>query len=210
MNFEKVLVVSPHTDDGELGAGGTIARFIDEGKEVYSIVLSIAEESVPEGFPKDALEGEARQAQGVLGIKPQNLSIYRHKVRKFPSHREEILELLVSFQRTLMPDLVIIPSPQDLHQDHRTVAEEAIRAFKQTTILGYEEPWNLLEFKSCCLVCLEERHIQKKIEAIRCYETQEFRNYSNPEFLKALAQVRGVQAGCRYAEAFDVIRLVFK
>lgn len=55
MNFEKILVLSPHPDDGELGAGGTIARFLEENREVYYIAFSSCEKSIPTELAKDTL-----------------------------------------------------------------------------------------------------------------------------------------------------------
>lgn len=60
-NFKTILVLAPHTDDGELGCGGSIVRFLEEGKEVYYVAFSTAEDSVPEGFPKNILEMEVRR-----------------------------------------------------------------------------------------------------------------------------------------------------
>ena len=56
--MEKILILAPHTDDGELGCGGSIARFIEEGKDVYYVAFSTAEESVEHGLPKNILEIE--------------------------------------------------------------------------------------------------------------------------------------------------------
>ena len=55
-NFKTVLALSPHTDDAEFGAGGTLARWIEEGKEIFYVAFSIAEKSVPDGFPKNILD----------------------------------------------------------------------------------------------------------------------------------------------------------
>ena len=87
-----VLVLAPHTDDGELGCGGTIARLIDEGHTIWYAAFSICEESVPEGFPKDALEKEVKLATQSLGIKPENLILKKYPVRKFNTFRQEIFE----------------------------------------------------------------------------------------------------------------------
>ena len=69
--FNQILVLSPHTDDGEIGAGGTIARFVDAGKEIYYVAFSSCEASVPKGFPKDVLKIECKKAQvfWVLSLK---------------------------------------------------------------------------------------------------------------------------------------------
>jgi LmbE family N-acetylglucosaminyl deacetylase len=61
MNF-KSFGLAPHTDDGELGAGGFISKLVDEGAEVFYMAFSTAEESVPEGFPKDILKTEVKAA----------------------------------------------------------------------------------------------------------------------------------------------------
>lgn len=69
-NFKNVLVLAPHTDDGEFGAGGTIARLLAEGSNVYYAAFSTAKESVPEGMPENILEIEVKEATKRLGIKP--------------------------------------------------------------------------------------------------------------------------------------------
>lgn len=204
-----VLVLGPHTDDGEFGCGGTIAKFLEEGKKVYYATFSLAEESVPEGLPKDILLTEVQNSSKVLGI-ADNLLIYRYPVRKFAHYRQEILEDLVQLKKDLNPDLVLMPSPHDLHQDHYTVSMEGLRAFKFTSILGYEMPWNNINFQTISFVHLQERHVQKKLESVKCYRSQTGRKYANEDFIKGLAKTRGVQSGVDYAEAFEVIRWIIK
>jgi LmbE family N-acetylglucosaminyl deacetylase len=206
--FASVLALAPHADDVELGAGGSLARWISEGKEVFYVAFSIAEKSVPEGLPKDILEQEAKEATKVLGIAEGNLRIYKFEARTFPKFRQEILELLVSLREELKPDLVLMPSLRDMHQDHHVVAEEGIRAFKHTTILSYELPWNLLGFEPQAFIALGKNHLDRKMRAIGCYQSQKARNYANKEFFYGLAKTRGVQANCAYAEAFEVVRWI--
>jgi LmbE family N-acetylglucosaminyl deacetylase len=208
--FQRVLVLGPHTDDGEFGCGGTIARFLEEGKEVYYATFSCAEESVPEGYPKDILLTEVKKASAVLGIPREQLLIYRYPVRQFAHHRQDILEDLVQLSRDLKPDLVLMPSKHDLHQDHYTVAMEGLRAFKFTSILGYEMPWNNVTFSTTSFVHLQERHVMTKLESLKCYRSQIGRKYADPEYIKGLAMTRGVQIGVNYAETFDVIRWIIQ
>ena len=205
---KRILILAPHTDDGELGCGGSIARFLEEGKEVYYVAFSTAEDSVPEGLPKNILETEVKEATKILGIPSSNLIIYKFQVRKLNYVRQEILEELVKMKREIKPDLVFIPSPNDLHQDHQTVAIEGIRAFKQVSILGYELPWNNIKFNTQAFIKLEDRHIIKKIEALKAYKSQSFRDYLTEDFIWSLAKTRGVQIGSKYAETFEVIRWV--
>lgn len=206
-SYNNILVLAPHTDDGELGLGGTIAHLVELGKKVTYVAFSTAQQSVPEGFPKDVLKTEVKQATAKLGILPENLIIYNYEVRKLGYERQEILEELIRLRKANDFDLVFMPSLHDIHQDHTTIAQEGLRAFKNTTLLGYELIWNNLTFNTQCFVQLEKRHIRTKAEALKAYASQGARDYLSEEFIFSLAKARGVQAGCPYAEAFEVIRL---
>ena len=206
-NFMNVLVLAPHTDDGELGAGGTIAKLIESGSKVTYVAFSTASKSIPDGLPKDILKTEVRAATKELGIKPENLIIHNYEVRKLGYHRQSILEDLVTLRSSRHFDLVLTPSLQDIHQDHATIAHESLRAFKNVTILGYELIWNNLSFDTKCFVELERQHLDLKHTALQHYTSQAHREYLSKNFTFSLAKTRGVQAGCRYAECFEVIRL---
>jgi LmbE family N-acetylglucosaminyl deacetylase len=206
---QRALVLAPHTDDGEFGCGGTIARFLEEGVEIFYVAFSICEESVPQGFEKDALAREVREATSTLGIPAKNLIIRSYPVRRFPERRQEILEDLVEMRRQLTPDLVFLPSLHDIHQDHQVIAAEGVRAFKAATLLGYEVPWNNLNMGFSTLVLLKETHFQKKLAALACYKTQQRRFYANEESIRCLAQSRGLLVSHKYAECFELVRLVF-
>ena len=108
MNIENILVLAPHTDDGELGLGGTISKYIEEGKNVFYAAFSTADQSVPEGFPKDILATEVRNATRKLGIPPENLYIYHYEVRKLNYVRQELLEDMVKLRNERNYDLVFI------------------------------------------------------------------------------------------------------
>ncbi len=207
-NKNVILILAPHTDDGEFGCGASIAKFVEQGKEVYYAAFSLAEESVPKPFPKNILESEVKAATKVLGIKPENLLLYKYRVRNFAKHRQEILEDLVKLNKKVKPDLVFMPCLQDLHQDHSTIAMEGLRAFKRTSILGYEIPWNNINFSTQCFITFEEKHLNKKLKALDCYNSQKSKNYASAEFIKSLARTRGTQIGVKYAEAFEVIRWI--
>ncbi len=206
--FKKVLVLAPHTDDGELGAGGTIAKLIENNANVYYAAFSTAEESVPKGMPKNILKTEVKAAVKQLGIKEENLLIFNYKVRKLNYRRQEILEDLINIRKDINPELILMPSLNDIHQDHLTIAQEGLRAFKTKTILGYELIWNNLSFNTTSFVKLKKEHIEKKYRALQNYKSQKDREYMSKEFIFALAKTRGVQIGTKYAESFEVIRFV--
>jgi LmbE family N-acetylglucosaminyl deacetylase len=203
-----VYVLAPHTDDGELGAGGVINKLIEIGADVYYFAFSTAEESVPDGFPKDVLKTEVVNATAKLGIKKENVIIYNYQVRKLNYARQDILEDLIRHRKELYPDLVLMPSLNDIHQDHSTIAEEGLRAFKNTTILGYELIWNNLRFNTTSFATLEYKHVRAKADALKEYKSQGLRDYMGEDFIFSLAKTRGVQIGAGYAESFEVIRWV--
>ena len=209
-DINKILVLAPHTDDGEFGCGGSIARFVEEGKEIYYAAFSTAEESVPDPWPKDILKTEVQEATKRLGIPQANVILFHFKVRELSYHRQEILEELVKIKNDICPDLVFLPSSNDLHQDHSTVSIEGIRAFKNTTILGYEIPCNNISFHAESFIILSEENMDTKINALDAYNSQKGKNYANEEFIRSLARARGVQIGSRYAEAFEVTRWVMR
>lgn len=203
-----VLVLAPHTDDGEFGCGGTIARLLEMGVRVVYIAFSAAEASVPVGFEADVLRREVINATRTLGIESTDCICLNYEVRKFPAFRQEILEDMIRFNNLYKPDIVFLPSRYDTHQDHATISQEGFRAFKKTTIVGYEVPWNNLEFHNNCFFRLQVQHIEKKIEALSCYKSQLDRGYATPNFIHSLATTRGVQIGCDFAECFEIVRWV--
>jgi LmbE family N-acetylglucosaminyl deacetylase len=202
------LVLAPHTDDGELGCGGTIARLIEAGCSVIYVAFSTAEQSLPAGLSPGTLKRELKDATRCLGIPPENLIVFDYEVRKLNYVRQEILENLVLIKKERQVDLVLMPSLHDIHQDHSTVATEGLRAFKDKTILGYELIWNNLMFNTTCFVPLNGRHVRKKVEALRAYQSQSGKAYTSEEFIFSLARTRGVQIGVQYAECFETIRWV--
>lgn len=207
---EKVLILAPHTDDGEFGCGGSIAKFVAKGKDLYYAAFSLAEESVPPQYPNNILETEVKAATKELGIPPDNLLLFRYRVRRFAQFRQEILEDLVKLNNDLKPDLVFMPSLNDLHQDHTTIAHEGLRAFKKTSILCYELPWNNISFSTNCFISFTEVELKLKLRALNCYDSQKSRSYASEEYIRGLAITRGTQIGSRYAEVFEVIRWLIK
>ena len=195
----KVLILSPHTDDGELGAGGTIRKLVDNKHIIQYTVFS---------SPTRANLKEFQEATKVLGVPRTALNCMDLSNKRLPHYRQEILERLVRVRDGFRPDIVLCPSLQDIHQDHQTVAQEAQRVFKGTTVLGWEEPWNNPQFRPDCFVILTSGQITKKILALRQYYTQFDKPYMATGFIRGLARARGVQIGRRYAEAFEVIRWV--
>jgi len=177
--MKKILILAPHTDDGEFGCGGTINKLIEEGNDVYYVAFSPCKKSVQSKYPSDILVTEVKAAVKELGVKKENLMLLDYEVRTFNYHRQEILDDIIKLRTGINPDMVFIPALTDLHQDHKTVAEEALRAFKFTTILSYEMPWNNISFQTSCFFKLSEENLNRKIKALEKYESQSHRPYAN-------------------------------
>lgn len=208
--YNKVLVLAPHTDDGELGCGATIAKLVEQGASVHYVAFSLSRESVPKEFPDDILATEVMDATAQLGIKNENVICHDFPVRKLNFHRQEILEIMIQLKNDLQPDLVLMPKLDDIHQDHETIAREGLRAFKSKTILSYELIWNDIQSNATAICAVDESHIKKKINALNQYKSQKAKGvgYLDDEFIYSMARVRGVQINKKYAEAFKVVKWV--
>lgn len=208
MVFTKALVLSPHPEDGELGCGGYIQRLMQHGAECWYQVFTIAEKSTHPPFEPDAQFKEMKRATGVLGFEQANVLVKDWEVRTFKAYRQEILDYMIQLRNDICPDLVFCHSRHDTHQDHQTITEEAIRAFKQSTILGYELPWNTFSFDCDLFVELTEEHVSIKCDALASYHSRSYRPYLDGKRLQQIMGMRGLQIESEYAECFEVIRLV--
>ena len=92
LNKNRILVLAPHTDDGEFGCGASIAKHIENGDEVYCVAFSSAEESLPPSFPKGILRKEIKAAMCILGVPEQNLILFKAN-----------LVILLAFKPKFMP-----------------------------------------------------------------------------------------------------------
>ena len=201
MNFKNVLVLSPHTDDAELGAGGTIARFIEEGANVHYVAFSA---------PQDELAAECTRALKMLRSEKNgaNISILKFERRKFHENRQAILQYLYDLNVENSPDLVLTPCRVDVHQDHETITREVVRCFKNSSIFGYILRWNCIEIKEDVIISIEERHLKAKLGALAQYFSQRERSYFDSKYHRNEAYVRGLGFPSHLAEAFEMIRLV--
>lgn len=202
MNGNRVLVLEPHTDDGALGAGGVLHRLAGRGYEVHALAFDT-------GNPETgACAVEWRAALDVLGVQAYDAWMRIVPTRYYPSERQTILDALVEVRAELDPAWVFCPCSSDIHQDHHVLYEEARRAFRTSTVLGYELPYNCPYFAPTLIWQLDEENIDAKLKALACFESQAGRPYMDPEVVRGLARVRGMGVKQPWAEAFEVIRWV--
>lgn len=193
--MKKVLFIGAHTDDIELGAGGTIAKLTREGVDVHCMVFSACGNA--------ALPGEYENSMNMLNVSVFAIGLLQHRI--FPETRQRILDEILQC-RKFSYDTIFTHSLSDCHQDHKVVAEESIRAFRSANIYAYSHPWNTIHVNHTCISEFQEDDLNKKIDALAAYKSQLERPYMNPEYIKALAVSTGIMGGVKYAESFEVIR----
>lgn len=192
-----VLVISCHTDDAELAAGGTISSF----PNVYGYCPTLYHD-YGNGFKTWE---ECIKAWGVLGIK--KVGGGSHHARQI--NRQELLDQLISINKTLKPTLVITHGSKDVHQSHQVVYQESVRAFKNTTIIGFNHPWNCVNGSNDnYFVALNECNVEMKMDALSCYESQKKRGYLNKDYQLSLLKTTGTLINTKYAESFETIRII--
>ncbi len=196
MNY---LFISAHTDDAEFGAGATISRLVEEGNTVNVIAFSYC--------GNKELKDEMRMSCNKLGVNGVIIAM-NNKVRLFSEVRQGILEVMIGIKKDIDIDTVFTFSKHDIHQDHNVIYKETLRAFKDINIYGYDFPHNSFKFSSDLFFKIEKRHLDKKILALKEYKSQQYRPYMTEEFILSNAIYRGLQAGCKYAECFEVIRQI--
>jgi LmbE family N-acetylglucosaminyl deacetylase len=198
----KILAIAPHVDDVELGAGASIYQ-LSKKNEVCYVGLSL-----PPLVDAEAILEEFRASSRILGLDSKRVILKNFDPRNLFDSRGEILQLFYELNRDLKPDLVFIPNSQDMHQSHEVVYAEARRAFKFTTLLGYELPWNSMDFSMDVFITLDKESVDAKVAAINAYKTQKSRLFFSNDIVGDLARVRGKQIGREYAECFELLRLV--
>ena len=202
-NFSgKCLVLSPHLDDMELGCGGFIAEILNNNASVKVASFSYSEESLPSGYSKDDIKNESLLARNNLGLIESDSLFFDYKTRYFSYSRQDILEDMVAIKKSYTPDLVILPSSYDSHQDHRVIYEEGVRAFKNSIKLGYQLPWNCSHMSNNCKLSIDSESWSKKIKSISCYKSQLEKNTFDLEFVSIIGLFNGKHT---MAESFEFI-----
>lgn len=205
MNFfgERVLFLGAHPDDIELGCGALLHQIVQE-TDVLCVTLSDNQKN-PD---LQNVKNEHLESMAVLGVPQESIVLGPFTTRVFPDARQEILEYFLRLRKDFKPDLIFVHSGQDVHQDHNTMTEEALRAFRGITVLGFDVVRSSYDFFPHFLVEVTEEDVQKKIEALACYETYRDRYYFNAELTRSIMVRHGALAERPFAEGFDILRIV--
>lgn len=199
----RLLFIGAHPDDIELGAGALIAHIIHQA-EIRCVTMSDNKKN-PE---LQNVVTEHYQSMEILGVPASNVILGPFETRRFPASRQEILEYLIKLRDDFKPEIVFTHTRADLHQDHTTVTEETLRAFRGTTVLGFDVLRSSYGFFPNFLVEVNEQDVQKKIDALAAYKTYESKYYFDPQITRATLIRHGALAERQYAEGFDTLRII--
>lgn len=200
---KKLLFIGAHPDDIELGCGAFISNIV--GKTDIQCVTISDNQKNPN---LKAVVDEHRRSMAILGVPPECDIVHTFTTRYFPTDRQEILEYLFKLNREYKPDIVFCHTRSDIHQDHNTVTEESLRAFRGTTVLGFDALRSSYGFFPHFLVEVREEDVERKIAALMQYKTYCERYYFDAAVLRATCIRHGALAERRFAEGFDILRIV--
>lgn len=199
----RVCFLGAHPDDIELGCGALISHIVGQ-TDILCVTLSDNQKN-PE---LSNLPAEHFHSMETLGVPKDRVILGQFETRRFPHARQEILEYLINIQRDFKPEIVFVHTKSDIHQDHGTVTEEALRAFRGVTVLGFDVIRSSYGFFPNFLVEVTENDVDRKVNALACYKTYASRYYFNAELTRATLVRNGGIAERPYAEGFDILRII--
>ena len=209
----KILAIGAHYDDLELSCGGTIAKFCEEGHEVFINVVTASDYTSYDGqILREKYEAEKEGISGLkkLGVKEFKIKCLGYKTKEVPFDYTLIENINRSID-TIRPDLVITHQPYaESHNDHINTAKSTLAAARKCNAIWCFEPLypskvSTVPFKPVKYVDISP-YLVLKIESLKQHVSQ-FAKYPYWEDLvTSLARVRGIEIGVKYAESFEIIK----
>ncbi len=202
---KRVLFLGAHPDDIELGCGALIHR-IASLSELLCVTLSDNQKNPLLSNVVD----EQYRSMAVLGVPREKVVFGPFTTRVFPHARQEILEYFLKLRSDFQPDIIFVHSKQDVHQDHLTMTDEALRAFRGITVLGFDVVRSSHGFFPHFLIEVTEQDVEAKVQALAQYETYRDKYYFNCDLTRSILIRHGALAERPFAEGFDILRIVGK
>ena len=203
----RVLCLGAHSDDIEIGCGGTILRLLEENPaaEIHWVVLGAT-------GPR---KSEALESANIFlaGAKTRKVAINEFRDGYFPQVWAEIKDFFEELKKAFRPDLILTHYRDDLHQDHRLVSELTWNTFRNHLILEYE----IFKYDGDLgtpnvFVRLAEPIVRKKIRTIMdCFKSQKDRSWFAEDVFLSILRLRGMESNApeKYAEGFYSRKIVY-
>jgi LmbE family N-acetylglucosaminyl deacetylase len=200
--MKRVLFLSAHPDDFETGAGGFLSKMAGR-IELFSLVFSeCSEQKGNEGIVR-----EFHESMKTFGLKESQFRLLDFPNTRLPENAEKIREAMEKLREEFKPDTVFTHDIDNLHQDHKCIAEQALRVFKTQSILFFQDLKSTPHFTPNIFVSLQKDSLERKVRSLECYKTQSRRYYHDMDFVRATARVWGKRIGEEFAEAFRAYQL---
>jgi LmbE family N-acetylglucosaminyl deacetylase len=200
----RVLCLGAHSDDIEIGCGGTILKLLENHANVsfHWVVFSSNKERKK--------EAEKSAKIYLAGAGKRRVTIKEFRDGFFPYIGSEIKEYFEILKREVVPDLVFTHYRSDLHQDHRLVSDLTWNTFRDHLILEYEIPKYDGDLgQPNVYVRLEESIVDRKIDHLmKSFQSQAENQWFTPETFRSMLRLRGIESNAKYAEAFYGRKLI--
>jgi LmbE family N-acetylglucosaminyl deacetylase len=205
--LSRLLVIGAHSDDIEIGCGGTVLRLVEEypDLEVAWMVLSALGDRLAEA----QVSAEAM----LTPLRQRDIIVHPFRDGFLPYEGSAVKECFEDLKARFHPELILTHYGRDAHQDHRLVSELTWNTFRDHLILEFEIPKYDGDMGAPnFFVCLEEERVQRKIVHLqRHFPSQTGRQWFTEDLFRSLMRLRGVECNSpsRYAEAFYCRKAVF-
>ena len=198
-----LLAFGAHPDDIEIGAGGTLLSLTESHPELRARYVVLTGTAARQEEARDA-------ARAFLPTADLAIDLLDLPEGRLPGAWSQVKEALEQVARSCSPDLIIAPSRDDAHQDHRTIAEIVPTAFRDVLCLAYEIPkWDGDLSRPSMYVPLSAGTMRHKVELLhKCFPSQRRRDWWDDEVFLGLARLRGMECRAPYAEAFSCTKSV--
>ncbi len=200
---KNICFIGAHPDDIELGCGALIARITGKAN-IHCYTFSDNQKNPLLG----SLPTEHYASMATLGVPKDHVHLLDFETRRFQERRQDILETMIGIVHEQAPDIVFVHTKSDVHQDHQTLTQEALRAFRGRTVLGFDVIRSSYGFFPDFLVGVDKSDVDKKLAALACYKTYAGKAYFSPEVTRATLIRNGSICEREYAEGFDILRIV--
>jgi N-acetylglucosamine malate deacetylase 1 len=204
-----ILFVGAHHDDLEVGIGGSVRKWADQGHKIVSVILTNSKWISPDGHyyrNDEDIDGEHIKSSVQLGYEPISLNICNAMQLKF--HDEIVVEIIRILEKYNI-DMLVFPWIYDVHPDHRVAGEIALAASRRIPkILMTKISWNSVPqtFNPNYFVNISD-YIDIKLEAIKNYSEEYIRVGDLwGKFILSSGTIYGLESNCEYAEGFEIVR----
>jgi N-acetylglucosamine malate deacetylase 1 len=198
---KKILFLGAHPDDIEFGCGGLLWRLRKENIRLHTFT------NAQNYLGNQNLINEYKASMQFYGLEKvavledfTNMSMW--------DEYTEVRQKLFDIKQRFNPDIVLCHNPKSLNQDHSCLGYGVLAVFQEQTILFYEDIRGGQFHLPNYYISLSGEEVEAKIEAIEKYTTQTHRKYFDVQYIRSLMLFRGLQIYAKYAESFEVSRIV--